>query len=198
MNQRPRRLAPAAIVTAATSLCLPAYASSAEPGPEPAPDALQPIVVTAQKSPVQRLIDRTVYEVSTDLQSTFLNLLVTELQNQDPTSPVDPTEMVGQMVSLNQLDQLMSINQTLDSMSTSSASASTSNPATANAVTALDSGSTNTASASPASAHLAGTTAATQQLPAYTPMSDPNALMNLYGSFGTPAATSSSSTSGGR
>jgi hypothetical protein len=29
-------------------------------------------------------------------------------------------------------------------------------------------------------------------------MSDPNALMNLYSSFGTPAATSSSTTSGGR
>jgi len=31
------------------------------------------------------------------LQQTFLNLLVTELQNQDPTAPVDPTEMVGQL-----------------------------------------------------------------------------------------------------
>ena len=44
---------------------------------------------------------------SSDLQTTFLNLLITELQNQDPTSPVDPTAMVGQMVSLNQLDQLI-------------------------------------------------------------------------------------------
>jgi len=35
---------------------------------------------------------------ATSLQTTFLNLLVTELQNQDPTSPVDPTAMVGQMV----------------------------------------------------------------------------------------------------
>ena len=42
---------------------------------------------------------------------------MTELQNQDPTSPVDPTAMVGQMVSLNQLDQLIAINQTLDNMS---------------------------------------------------------------------------------
>ena len=44
---------------------------------------------------------------SSSLESTFLNLLVTELQNQDPTQPVDPTEMVGQMVSMNQLDQLI-------------------------------------------------------------------------------------------
>ena len=52
---------------------------------------------------------------STDggLGTTFLNLLSTELQNQDPTAPVDSTAMVGQMISLNQLDQLISINQTV-------------------------------------------------------------------------------------
>ena len=62
---------------------------------------------------------------SSSLETTFLNLLVTELQNQDPTQPVDPTEMVGQMVSLNQLDQLISINQTLSSMSSGSSAAAT-------------------------------------------------------------------------
>ncbi|MGA2569243.1 MAG: flagellar hook capping FlgD N-terminal domain-containing protein, partial [Terracidiphilus sp.] len=36
---------------------------------------------------------------ASNLEGTFLNLLVTELQNQDPTSPVDPTQMVSQMVS---------------------------------------------------------------------------------------------------
>jgi flagellar basal-body rod modification protein FlgD len=45
--------------------------------------------------------------------STFLSLLATELENQDPTAPVDSTAMVGQMISLNQLDQLISINQTV-------------------------------------------------------------------------------------
>jgi len=45
------------------------------------------------------------------MDTTFLQLLCTELQCQDPTSPVDPTQMVGQMISLNQLDQLISINQ---------------------------------------------------------------------------------------
>ncbi len=52
--------------------------------------------------------------------TTFLNLLVKELQNQDPDSPMDSTAMVGQMISLNQLDQLISINQTLSTASTSS------------------------------------------------------------------------------
>ena len=45
------------------------------------------------------------------IESTFLTLLAQELQNQDPTAPMDSTQMVGQMISLNQLDQLASINQ---------------------------------------------------------------------------------------
>ena len=57
--------------------------------------------------------------------STFLNLLVKELQNQDPTAPMDSTAMVGQMISLNQLDQLISINQTLGSVKTTTTSSST-------------------------------------------------------------------------
>lgn len=47
------------------------------------------------------------------LGTTFLKLLTQELQNQDPTSPMDSTQMVGQMISLNQLDQIASINQLL-------------------------------------------------------------------------------------
>jgi len=47
------------------------------------------------------------------LGTTFLTLLAQELQNQDPTAPVDPTAMVGQMISLNQLEQFITINQTL-------------------------------------------------------------------------------------
>jgi flagellar basal-body rod modification protein FlgD len=55
---------------------------------------------------------------------TFLNLLVKELQNQDPTAPMDSTAMVGQMISLNQLDQLISINQTLGTATSTPASVS--------------------------------------------------------------------------
>jgi flagellar basal-body rod modification protein FlgD len=57
--------------------------------------------------------------------TTFLNLLVKELQNQDPDSPVDSTQMVGQMISLNQLDQLISINQTLSTATTASSGSTT-------------------------------------------------------------------------
>ena len=46
-------------------------------------------------------------------ESTFISLLVTELQSQDPTQPMDPTAMVSQMFSMHQLEQLININQTL-------------------------------------------------------------------------------------
>jgi flagellar basal-body rod modification protein FlgD len=63
-----------------------------------------------------------------DLGTTFLYLLATELQNQDPTDPVDSTAMVGQMISLNQLDQLISINQALTSPSSSTSANGSARP----------------------------------------------------------------------
>lgn len=57
------------------------------------------------------------------LGTTFINLLVQELQNQDPTAPMDSTQMVGQMISLNQLDQLAGIHQILTSAFGTSSSA---------------------------------------------------------------------------
>lgn len=59
------------------------------------------------------------------IESTFLTLLVQELQNQDPTAPMDSTQMVGQMISLNQLDQLASINQVVTNALGSSQPAAT-------------------------------------------------------------------------
>lgn len=82
-------------------------------------NSLQPAAVSAVKSAVNAKASTAPTTgtnsgtSSTNIGSTFLNLLATELQNQDPTAPVDSTAMVGQMISLNQLDQLISINQTV-------------------------------------------------------------------------------------
>jgi flagellar basal-body rod modification protein FlgD len=46
-------------------------------------------------------------------QTMFMQLLVAQLQNQDPTSPVDPTTFTSQLVQFNMLDQLTQINNTL-------------------------------------------------------------------------------------
>jgi flagellar basal-body rod modification protein FlgD len=43
----------------------------------------------------------------------FLTLLVTELQNQDPTANTDPNEYINQLVEVNSLEQLIDIHQTL-------------------------------------------------------------------------------------
>ena len=43
----------------------------------------------------------------------FLQLLVTELKNQDPTANTDPNEYINQLVQVNSLEQLISINQDL-------------------------------------------------------------------------------------
>jgi len=80
---------------------------------------------------------------ASSLESTFMSLLATELQNQDPTQPVDPTQMVGEMISLNQLDQLININQTLSGLTGSSnSSPSTASSQVSGATAASGTGST--------------------------------------------------------
>lgn len=52
----------------------------------------------------------------------FLTLLVTEMQNQDPTANTDPNEYINQLVQVNSLQQLIGINETLTgALGTSSA-----------------------------------------------------------------------------
>jgi flagellar basal-body rod modification protein FlgD len=46
-------------------------------------------------------------------ESTFLQLLVTQLKNQDPTQPMDSTAFLGELAQFSQLEQLASINQDL-------------------------------------------------------------------------------------
>ena len=51
--------------------------------------------------------------------SDFLTLLVTEMKNQDPTQPTDPNAYIQQLVGVNSLQQLISINQDLSSVGSS-------------------------------------------------------------------------------
>jgi flagellar basal-body rod modification protein FlgD len=50
---------------------------------------------------------------STISANDFLTLLVTEMKNQDPTATTDPNEYINQLVNVNSLQQLISINQNL-------------------------------------------------------------------------------------
>jgi flagellar basal-body rod modification protein FlgD len=113
--------------------------------------------------------------------ATFLSLLTQELQNQDPTAPMDSTAMVGQMISLNQLEELTSINQAVGGSTTSTSGAVQAAPGTANAV----------AASSPSAAQLStSTAAATNQLPF-----DPNTMMPMTSGAANAAALAASITS---
>jgi len=46
-------------------------------------------------------------------EQTFLQLLVTQLKNQDPTNPVDGTQFVAQLAQFSQLEQMINANAKL-------------------------------------------------------------------------------------
>ena len=45
---------------------------------------------------------------------TFLRLLVTQVKNQDPLNPQDPTEFVSQLAQFSSLEQLLNVNKQLE------------------------------------------------------------------------------------
>jgi len=49
----------------------------------------------------------------------FLQLLTTQLQNQDPTQPTDPTQFVSQLAQFSSVEQLVQGNTTLNTISQS-------------------------------------------------------------------------------
>ena len=44
----------------------------------------------------------------------FLQLLVAQIQNQDPLSPMDPTQFVSQLAQFSEMEQMLEIRKTLD------------------------------------------------------------------------------------
>lgn len=59
-------------------------------------------------------------------QSTFLQLIATELKAQDPTNPLDPSQFMGQLVQFGTLDQVTSIYNLLASGSKAAGSTASS------------------------------------------------------------------------
>jgi flagellar hook assembly protein FlgD len=70
--------------------------------------------------------------------SDFLTLLVSELQNQDPTQPTDPNAYISQLVGVNSLQQLISIDQGITSLGSAATAQSGSSPQVVGAAAASD------------------------------------------------------------
>jgi flagellar basal-body rod modification protein FlgD len=51
-----------------------------------------------------------------ELQSNFLRLLTTQLQNQDPLNPMESAEMTSQLAQLNMVDGISSMNKTMTAL----------------------------------------------------------------------------------
>ena len=115
----------------------------------------------------------------TSLGSTFLQLLTQELQNQDPTAPVDSTAMVGQMISLNQLDQLAGINNTLTNQFPTAAGATTATGSTAGSTPGLQGASGAATAAATQSSISAAVQAALQALNTDAASNVQNKLVSL-------------------
>lgn len=52
-----------------------------------------------------------------DTSETFMGLLLAQLTNQNPLEPMNDTEMVGQMLSMNSLQELQKISKAITAMS---------------------------------------------------------------------------------
>lgn len=50
-------------------------------------------------------------------KDTFLQLLVAQLQNQDPTSPMDDKQFISQMAQFSSLEQMQNVSKSIDSLS---------------------------------------------------------------------------------
>lgn len=58
-------------------------------------------------------------------ENTFLQLLIAQIKNQDPLNPTDSIQFVGQLVQYSELEQLMGINQGVQTLT-----GATTNPTT--------------------------------------------------------------------
>jgi flagellar basal-body rod modification protein FlgD len=86
-----------------------------------------------------------------DLQNTFLTLLVTQLQNQDPTNPTDSSQMTSQLAQISTVSGIGQLNTSLSSLATQLSAGQSAQAASLIGATVLAPGSTMTVSGGKAS-----------------------------------------------
>ncbi|MFP4592710.1 flagellar hook assembly protein FlgD [Ralstonia sp.] len=60
-------------------------------------------------------------QTGADLQNTFMKLLVTQLQNQDPLNPMDNSQMTAQLAQINTVSGIQNLNTTMTNLASQSA-----------------------------------------------------------------------------
>jgi flagellar basal-body rod modification protein FlgD len=79
---------------------------------------------------------------SAPTEQMFLQLLVAQLQNQDPLNPTDSTQFVSQLAQFSELEQVMAIRTDTDTMSTDMATGAAASSAAATGATTPATGQT--------------------------------------------------------
>jgi flagellar basal-body rod modification protein FlgD len=79
-------------------------------------------VSPAMKAATSGNTTQTTSSTSNDTSSEFMQLLLAQLQNQDPMSPMDGNQLASQMVQMNLLDQVTQIRQAVAQLTTPAAS----------------------------------------------------------------------------
>jgi flagellar basal-body rod modification protein FlgD len=73
---------------------------------------------TSSSSSTSSSTSKTGAQSASDLQNTFLTLLVTQLKNQDPTNPADSSQMTSQLAQINTVTGIGQLNTSLTSLAT--------------------------------------------------------------------------------
>ena len=79
---------------------------------------LNPLAKANPMSSTQSASGSSADDGSTVSANDFLTLLVTEMKNQDPTQPMDPSQMVSQLATVSEVGQSVQANSTLASLLT--------------------------------------------------------------------------------
>jgi flagellar basal-body rod modification protein FlgD len=74
-----------------------------------------PTPASTATTPATSTTDNSAATIGSDY-NTFLKLLTTQLQNQDPESPLDTNQMTQQLVSFSQVEQAVNTNTKLDQL----------------------------------------------------------------------------------
>jgi flagellar basal-body rod modification protein FlgD len=95
--------------------------------------AVNPLASSSSSNSSSNSANSTAAIAATDTlgnENTFLQLLVAQIKNQDPTSPVDSSTFLTQLAEFSQLEQLVGIRQDVSALDPTAASSTGSGTST--------------------------------------------------------------------